>query len=114
MVKWGRMLDMTTLTFDTYHFVERLEKAGMPREQAAAFAEAQKESLAEALDSGLVTKGDLFEAKTELKTDVVRLENRIDGMGKDMLAMELRLVIKLGAFFTVAVGILIASMRLPH
>lgn len=105
---------MSTLTFDTYHFVERLEKAGMPREQAAAFAEAQKESLAEALDSGLVTQSDLFQAKSELKADIVRLKNRIDGMGKDMQSMELRLVIKLGAFFTVAVGILVAFMRMPH
>jgi len=31
----------------------------------------------------------------------------------DMQAMELRLVIKLGAFIAVAVGILIAVMRLP-
>ena len=45
---------------------------------------------------------------------MVRLENRIDGMGKDMQAMELRLTIKLGAFFTLAVGILIAVLRLPH
>jgi hypothetical protein len=108
------MLVMSTLTFDTYHFVERLEKAGMPREQAAAFAEAQKESLAEALDSGFVTQSDLFQAKSELKADIVRLKNRIDGMGKDMQSMELRLVIKLGAFFTVAVGILVAFMRMPH
>jgi hypothetical protein len=64
---------MTTLTSDTYHFVERLEKAGMPREQAVAFAEAQKESLAEALDSGLVTRGDLFEVKAELKADIASL-----------------------------------------
>ena len=94
---------MSTTTFDTFKFVERLEKAGLPRDQAAAIAEAQKESLSEALDTTLATKA-----------DIVRLENRIDGMGKDMQSMELRLVIKLGAFFIVAVGILIAFMRLPH
>jgi len=105
---------MTTITFDTYHFVERLKKAGMPREQAAAFAEAQKESLPEALDSGLVTRGDLSERKAELKADIVRLENRVDGMSKDMQEMELRLTIKLGAFLSVAVGIIIAFMRMPH
>jgi hypothetical protein len=69
---------MSTLTFNTYHFVERLEKAGMPREQAAAFAEAQRESLAEAMDSGLVTRSDLVEVKTELKADVARLDSKID------------------------------------
>lgn len=94
---------MSTITFDTLKFAERLEKAGLTREQAAAIAEAQKDSLAEALDSTLATKA-----------DIVRLENRIDGMGKDMQSMELRLVVKLGAFFVVAVGILVAFMRLPH
>ena len=98
---------MTTITFDTYHFVERLEKAGMPREQAVAFAEAQKESLAEALDSGLVTRGDLFEVKAELKADIASLRS-------DMQTMEYRLIIKLGVFLSVAVGVLIAVIRLPH
>ena len=87
---------MSTTTFDTFKFVERLEKAGMPREQAAAIAEAQKESLSEALDTTLATK-----------SDIVRLENRIE-------TMELRLTIKLGAFTAAAVGILIAVLRVPH
>jgi hypothetical protein len=87
---------MSTVTFDTFKFVERLEKAGMPREQAAAIAEAQKDSLSEALDTTLATK-----------SDIVRLENRIE-------TMELRLTIKLGAFMAAAVGILIAVLRVPH
>jgi len=33
---------MSAITFDTLKFVERLEKAGMSREYAAALAEAQK------------------------------------------------------------------------
>ena len=40
---------MATLTFDTLKFVEKLEKAGVPREQAKAEAEA----LAEVLDTGV-------------------------------------------------------------
>jgi hypothetical protein len=87
---------MSITTFDTYHFVERLERAGMPREQAAAFAEAQKESLAEALESTLATK-----------VGIVRLENRIE-------TLELRLTVKLGAFLSLAVGILIAVLRVSH
>jgi hypothetical protein len=94
---------MGTATFDTFKFVERLEKAGLPREQAAAIAEAQRESLSEALDSTLATKADI----TSVRSDIVRLENRIE-------TMELRLVIKLGAFFVVAVAALIAVLRLPH
>ncbi len=57
---------MSTITFDTFRFVETLEKAGMPREQAAAFSQAQRDSLAEALDTTLATKA-----------DIVKLENRI-------------------------------------
>jgi hypothetical protein len=50
---------MSTTTFDTFKFVERLEKAGLSREQAAAIVEAQKESIAEAMDTALATKSDI-------------------------------------------------------
>lgn len=92
---------MSTITFDTFKFVDRLEKAGMPREQAAAFAQAQQDSLSEALESTLSTKA-----------DILRVENRIDLMSKDMQAMELRLTIKLGAFITVAAGTTVALIKL--
>lgn len=62
---------MTTITFDTLKFVEKLEKAGVPREQAKAEAEA----LAEVLDSGaqeLVTKKDLLIALADLKADLMK------------------------------------------
>ncbi|MDP2830188.1 MAG: hypothetical protein Q8O37_16485 [Sulfuricellaceae bacterium] len=47
---------MTSIAFDTLKFAERLEKAGLTREQASAIAEAQKEAFAEALDSMLAAK----------------------------------------------------------
>ncbi|MDP2783295.1 MAG: hypothetical protein Q8O38_01685 [Sulfurimicrobium sp.] len=50
---------MTSIAFDTLKFAERLEKAGLTREQAAAIAEAQKDAFAEALDSMLATKSDI-------------------------------------------------------
>lgn len=50
---------MSTITFDTLKFVERLEKAGVSREQAAAIAEAQKDAFSEALDTSLATKSDI-------------------------------------------------------
>lgn len=62
---------MTTITFDTLKFVERLRAAGVPEGQAKAEAEA----LAEALSSGgqeLVTKGDLRVAMSELRADMVK------------------------------------------
>ena len=57
---------MATITFDTLKFVERLEKAGMSRDQATAIAEAQKEAFAEAMDSQLATKNDLLEMENRL------------------------------------------------
>lgn len=57
---------MSTITFDTFKFVDRLEKAGLSREQAAAIVEAQKDAFAEALNTTLATKADIVEVKTEL------------------------------------------------
>jgi hypothetical protein len=57
---------MSTITFDTLKFAERLEKAGVPREQAAAIAEAQKDAFSEALDVSLATKSDISGLRTEL------------------------------------------------
>ena len=50
---------MSVTTFDTLKFAQRLEKAGLGHEQAVAFAEAQKEAFAEALETQLATKGDV-------------------------------------------------------
>jgi hypothetical protein len=64
------LADMSTLTFDTLKFAERLEKAGLSREQAVAIAEAQKESLAEALDTALASRADLLDVKNELRLEL--------------------------------------------
>jgi ActR/RegA family two-component response regulator len=50
---------MTTLTFDTLKFAERLQKAGFAHDQAVAIVEAQRESISEALDTTLATKVDI-------------------------------------------------------
>ena len=92
---------MTTITFDTFRFVDRLEKAGATRELAVAMADAQQEAFAQALDTTLATK-----------SDIVRLENRIESMGKDIEAMELRLTVKLGTFIAVAVASTAALVKL--
>jgi len=57
---------MATITFDTLKFVERLEKAGVSREQASAMAEAQKDAFSEAMDSQIATKSDLLEMENRL------------------------------------------------
>ncbi len=57
---------MTTITFDTLKFAERLEKAGFTHEQSSAIADAQKESLSEALETQIATKSDMSSIRTEL------------------------------------------------
>jgi hypothetical protein len=82
---------MSTITFDTLKFVERLEKAGMPREQASALAEAQKEVFSEALDSTLATRTDISKLDSSIKVDIravhddlVKVERRMDGIDGKM------------------------------
>jgi len=64
---------MSAITFDTLRFAERLEKAGLTREQATAIAEAQKDVFAEALDSQLATKSDIV----RLDGNMIRLDGKI-------------------------------------
>lgn len=84
---------MSTITFDTLKFADTLKQAGVPPIQAEAEARAVAAAIGEV---DVATKRD------------------IDDLKKDMQAMELRLTIKLGAFTALAVGILIAVIRLPH
>ena len=56
---------MAAITFDTHEFVKKLKGAGFSESQAEAVAEAQRDSLAQALDSQLATKADI--SRLELK-----------------------------------------------
>ena len=66
---------MSTITFDTLRFVERLEKAGVSREQATAFAEAQKAAFSEALDGSLASKIDI----EAIRADIGKIDARVTG-----------------------------------
>jgi hypothetical protein len=57
---------MAAITFDTLKFVEKLESAGVNREQAKAEAEALVTALSEAMDSQLATKSDINRLEREL------------------------------------------------
>lgn len=62
---------MNATTFDTLDFALRLEAAGMPRQQAEAFAQAQKAALDEMLSSReLATQHDLALTAAELRNDI--------------------------------------------
>ena len=56
---------MAAITFDTHEFVKKLKGAGFSESQAEAVAEAQRDSLAQALDNHLATKADI--SRLELK-----------------------------------------------
>jgi len=79
-VKRRKMEIMTTITFDTFKFVERLEKAGATRELASAMADAHKEAFAEAMDSTLATKQDI----RGVHDAIVQVERRMDGQDAKM------------------------------
>ena len=83
---------MSTLTFDTLKFANRLKAAGVPDKQA----EAEAEILGEALEVNL----------NDLVTE--------DMLRRELLLLEQRITFKLGGIIAVAVGVLIAVMRLPH
>jgi hypothetical protein len=58
---------MTTLTFDTLKFANRLKAVGVPEKQAEEEAAALADVMAEALStSDLATKRDLAETKVDL------------------------------------------------
>ena len=78
----ARISCMSTVTFDTQELVRELRTSGMPQEQAEAVVRT------------------IVSAHSELATR------------RDLETMELRLTIKLGAFLTIAVGIIIAFMRI--
>lgn len=58
------------VTFDTLEYVKELKEGGFSDKQADAMAQAQKKVINEAIDNSLATKGDIDDAKLELKTDI--------------------------------------------
>ncbi|MEF8710935.1 MAG: hypothetical protein V5B31_17925 [Candidatus Accumulibacter propinquus] len=68
---------MSTLTFDTLRYTERLRAAGVPEQQAKAEAEALRDVLAEAMDSSLATKADLMEVKAELRLEMAGIRGEL-------------------------------------
>jgi Arc/MetJ family transcription regulator len=65
---------MSTITFDTLKFAERLKAAGVPSEQAIAEAEALRDVLGEALDTTLATKSDV----AGVKVDLAQIDAKVD------------------------------------
>jgi hypothetical protein len=95
---------MTTITFDTLRYANTLKRAGVTPEQA----EAQAEALSDVLEVNLkelATKGDIAILRQETK----QLEQRMRG---DLVQLEQRMTIKLGTMLAVAVGAIVALVKL--
>ncbi len=76
---------MSTLTFDTLRYTERLRAAGVSELQAKAEAEALRDVLSEALDSTLATKADVTrleistkESFASVKLDLAHMDAKVD------------------------------------
>ena len=72
---------MSSVTFDTLKFVERLEAGGFSHDQAKAAADA----FSDALRDSVVTQAGLHEALQPIKTDVSTIKLDVHGMKYDLL-----------------------------
>ena len=79
---------MSTATFDTLQYVERLTQAGVPPEQAKAEAEALRDALK---STEIATKADLQIALAELRTDLIKW---IAGLAFAQIALLVALLLK--------------------
>lgn len=89
--------DMTTINFDTLQFAKRAEKVGFTKEQA----EFQAEEMAKMIDSHIASKEDMR-----------HLSQEIELFKKDMMAMENRIILKVGGMMVVAFSVFGAVMKL--
>lgn len=84
---------MTTVTFDTLALVDKLKTAGFDQKQAEAVIRV----IADAQDA-LATKDDL--------------KHEIEFLRRDLKELEQRIIIKLGALITLAIGVVAALVKL--
>ena len=85
---------MTSITFDTLGYFEKLKNAGFTEEQAKA----QANALREVIEERLATKGDLVQMELRLTSEMQKLE--------------LRMTLKLGAMLAASVAIVATLVKL--
>ncbi|ACQ67318.1 DUF1640 domain-containing protein [Candidatus Williamhamiltonella defendens] len=104
---------MGQVAFDTQEFVETLENAGLPKEQARAISIAVRKSH-EVAD--VATKTDIAEVKRDLEDMRKDLSAEIAEVRKDMEnrfdKLGLQLTVRLGGMLILAVGALTAILKL--
>lgn len=92
---------MTTVTFDTLGYFEKLKAAGFTEEQAKV----QTNALREVIEERLATKADLVQLEE-------RLTNEIRKMESELQKLELRMTLKLGAMLAASVAIVATLVKL--
>ena len=85
---------MTTTTFDSLGYFEKLKEAGFTEEQARVQANAMRE---------------VIEERLATKADLVQLEERLTS---EMQKLELRMTLKLGAMLAASVAIVVTLVKL--
>jgi hypothetical protein len=102
---------MGKYTFDTYKFVDRLEKAGFPREQAAVILQAQQDLLADAFNSTLAAKADIGPLNGSIAGHEDRILNSIARLERRIDRLELELTITFGIMIVAAVVVTAALFK---
>lgn len=85
---------MTTTTFDSLGYFEKLKEAGFTEEQARVQANAMRE---------------VIEERLATKADLVQLEERLTS---EMQKLELRMALKLGAMLAASIAIVATLVKL--
>jgi len=92
---------MTTMTFDSLGYFEKLKAAGFTEEQAKVQANAMRE----VIEERLATKADLIQLEERLRNEIRKMES-------EMQKLELRMTIKLGAMLAASVAIVATLVKL--
>ena len=87
---------MSTITFDTLKFVEKLEKAGLPRAQASAIVEAQKDAFSESLESQLASRQDIVMLEKQIEKTENLLRPDMAELRKEQAVQRWMLTITVG------------------
>ena len=92
---------MTTMTFDSLGYFEKLKAAGFTEEQAKVQANAMRE----VIEERLATKADLIQLEERLRNEIRKMES-------EMQKLELRMTLKLGAMLAASVAIVATLVKL--
>jgi hypothetical protein len=98
---------MTTLTFDTLQFVQRLTQAGVKEPQAVAIAEAVRDLQA---TSDMVTKQDLLNSEAKLEARIVQIKADLEVKMAENKSDLVRWVVSVGVLQSALIGALLLKL----